>query len=189
MEVLLVTGNEHKLREAQQVLSAYGVTLRKADIPKLELQGNIRRVAETAALLASMELLEPVVVDDSGLFVEALGGFPGAYSSFVYETIGNEGMLRLMSGIEDRRAHFETVVAFSDPLRRETRVFEGKVDGYIRRSAAVRPGSFGFDPIFSPYGPEGKAFSEMSVEEKNSLSHRGAAFRKLGEFLAGLQGP
>ncbi|MDP7976356.1 RdgB/HAM1 family non-canonical purine NTP pyrophosphatase [Tardisphaera saccharovorans] len=186
MRVLLVTGNQSKVAEVRDALEPYGVNVEKADLRKFEVQGEIEEVSMLAARLAAMEALEPVVVDDSGLYVEALKGFPGPYSSYVYSTIGNEGLLSLLNHDDNRAAAFRCAVSYVDPINRVERTFLGEVMGYIRREPG-KPGGFGFDPIFSPFGPNGVPLSEMSIEEKNAISHRGKAFRKLGEYLAARQ--
>ncbi len=184
MRVLLVTGNQSKAAEVRDVLRPYGVSVEKADLRKFEVQGEIEEVSMLAARMAAMEALEPVVVDDSGLYVEALKGFPGPYSSYAYSTIGNEGLLSLLRHEENRRATFRCAVSYVDPINGVEMTFLGEVAGYIRHEPG-KSGGFGFDPIFSPFGPDGVPFSEMSIEEKNAISHRGKAFRKLGEYLAG----
>ena len=182
MRLWLITGNEAKLAEVKEILSPYGIEVIKANIEKVELQGNIEEISLRAARLAAMEILEPVVVDDSGLYVDMLRGFPGPYSSYVYSTIGNQGLLSLLKDERNRGASFRCAVSYVDPLLRVEKTFLGEVRGYIRYDQG-KPGGFGFDPIFSPFAPNGIAFSELSVHEKNYMSHRGQAFRKLGEYL------
>ena len=114
-------------------------------------------------------------MDDTGLFIEALAGFPGPYAAYVQDTIGNEGILRAMSSIENRRAYFATAVAYAD--EEGITVFEGRVDGEITQSPRGTDG-FGYDPVFS-VGE--KTLAEMTLSEKNQVSHRARAleeFRK-----------
>ena len=178
--ISIATGNMHKVEELNQVLASCGYRVVPASIPKIEIQSNrLEEVAVVAASTAYTLHGKPVVVEDAGLFVEALNGFPGPYSSYVYRTIGVEGLLRLMEGISSRRAYFYSVIALAHSGGVE--VYTGRVDGVI----ASRPrgsGGFGFDPVFIPNGSE-KTFAEMSVEEKNAFSHRARAARKLCERL------
>ncbi|NOZ89276.1 MAG: RdgB/HAM1 family non-canonical purine NTP pyrophosphatase, partial [Crenarchaeota archaeon] len=121
----------------------------------------------------------PVAVEDAGLFVDALSGFPGPYSSYVYKTIGVHGILRLLEGEENRAARFVSVIAYAGPWG--VQLFRGEVKGSI----AAEPrgsGGFGFDPIFIPEGAD-KTFAEMNIEEKNMYSHRARAARKLCSWL------
>jgi len=182
-EVLFVTGNSHKVKEANRVLSLFGITVKMVECEKVEIQSeSLTRIAKYAASLAAKRLGKPVIVEDSGLFVKALEGFPGPFSSYVYKTIGCGGVLQLMSGITDRRAVFKCAVAFCSPGLPPL-AFEGKAYGSI--SSSIRgSGGFGFDPIFIPRSGDGRTFAEMPPEDKDRLSHRGAAFRAFGEWYA-----
>ena len=175
----LVTGNRHKVEEAQSLLSGTGIILRQAPVEKMEVQDeDLARIALEAARHAYSRIRAPVIVDDSGLFVDSLKGFPGPYSSYAYKTIGVEGLLRLMHGVADRRACFRTALAvIYPPLER---VFEGLSCGQIALEPRGSHG-FGFDPVFIPEG-ENRTFAEMSLEEKNRYSHRARAFRAFAEW-------
>ena len=104
-----------------------------------------------------------------------MGGFPGPYSAYVSKTLGNEGILKLLSGESCRTATFKSVVGYCEPGG-EPLLFVGSVDGVITEEIRGE-GGFGYDPIFAP----GKrTFAEMLMEEKNEISHRRGAF---GAFL------
>lgn len=120
-----------------------------------------------------------VVVDDTGLYIEALGGFPGPYAEYVYRTIGLEGVLRLLSGIDNRRATFRCAAAIC--VGGEVRVFVGEVNGEISHTPRGA-GGFGYDPIFIPEGYF-KTYAELGDEVKNKISHRAKAFRALADWL------
>jgi len=111
------------------------------------------------------------LADDSGLFIDALQGFPGVYSAHAFRTIGSAGVLRLMRGVRDRTARFECRFL----LRRggRHRILSGTCRGRIATAMRGSDG-FGFDPIFIPEGAS-RTFAQMSTEEKNALSHRGRA--------------
>ncbi len=182
--IAFATSNKHKLQEANHVLKDYGVELYMAPAPKLEIQSSrLEDIAVYAAVQAHLILQKPVIVEDAGLFIPALKGFPGPYSSYVYKTIGVEGLAKLMEGVSNRRAYFLSVVAYAD--ENGVKVFTGRVDGVIAEKPRGSKG-FGFDPLFIPYGSD-KTFAEMELEEKNRYSHRAKAFRKLGEWLASRQ--
>jgi len=172
----------HKVVEANEVLKKFGVELYPVNVEKLEIQSeDLERIAVTAARHAFKVLGKPVVVEDSGLFIEALKGFPGPYSSYVYKTIGLEGVLKLLEGVENRRAYFKAVVALALDSERVL-VFTGIVSGII--SHEIRGGyGFGFDPIFIPEGYD-KTFAELGKEVKCRISHRARAFEKLGLWIA-----
>ncbi|MDE5808452.1 MAG: non-canonical purine NTP pyrophosphatase, partial [Muribaculaceae bacterium] len=122
--------------------------------------------------------------DDTGLMVDSLGGEPGVLSAR-YAGPGHDSeanMMKLLANLEgraDRKAHFATAVALI--LNGEEHLFEGRVDGTIAETPAGDNG-FGYDPIFIA-DETGKRFAEMSSEEKNAISHRGRAMRKLSDFL------
>lgn len=181
MKLYFATGNRGKFEEARRILTECNVELEMLPAaPKLEVQSmDVREVAKWAAYTAYLATGLPIVVEDTGLYIDALGGFPGALAAHVYKTIGLRGVLKLLEGVEDRRARFVTaVVAIIPPHVIEA---TGVVEGVITREPRGASG-FGFDPIFEPLGA-GKTFAEMSVEEKNRWSHRGRAFRKLCEEL------
>lgn len=122
----------------------------------------------------------PLIADDSGLFIDALGGFPGVYSAYAYRTIGCDGVLRLMEKVGDRRARFECVLGCMTPGS-EPLLFKGISEGTVSTAQKGSRG-FGFDPIFIPTGYD-KTFAELPMEEKNGLSHRGRAFEKFFRHL------
>jgi XTP/dITP diphosphohydrolase len=178
----LVTSNIHKFHEARRVLSEYKIAtamLKKVDAVEIQ-DDDIESVAKASAVDAAEKCNLPVVVEDAGLFVEALKGFPGPYSSYVYRTVGNDGVLKLMVNVADRRAYFKSVVAFLSPEMDTPLCFIGEVKGTIVEEKRGAQG-FGFDPIFKPSGSS-KTFAEMTVEEKNERSHRASAFRKFAEW-------
>jgi len=178
MTLIFVTGNRHKFKEASELASKYGLELEMRDVGYEEIQADeLEEIARRGAEKASALLGKPCFVEDAGLFIRSLRGFPGPYSSYVFRTIGNEGLLRLMGGVGDRRAEFRSVVAYCEPSSR-TMSFRGKVQGTIALEARGSRG-FGFDPIFIPQGADGRTFAEMTVDEKNRFSHRAKAIEGL----------
>lgn len=178
----LVTSNIHKFHEARRVLSEHKIaTAMLKTIGAVEIQDdNIENVAKASAVDAVKKCNLPIIVEDAGLFIEALKGFPGPYSSYVYRTIGNDGILKLMENVANRNAYFKSVIAFLSPEIDGPLCFGGEVKGKIVKEQQGSLG-FGFDPIFQPYGSL-KTFAEMTVEGKNQCSHRALAFRKFAEW-------
>jgi XTP/dITP diphosphohydrolase len=122
-------------------------------------------------------------IEDAGFFVDIpLNGFPGVYSKYVLNTIGNKGILDLIREYNDTKAHFEAVIALYFLPTNEIMIFEGLVEGRIAEKVRGR-GGFGFDPIFIPKEFPNRTFAELTIEEKNSVSHRGKAWRGLVKFL------
>lgn len=176
--VFFVTTNFHKFNEACQLFAEYGVAVAMLRIEAIEIQDdNPEEIAKFTVQEAVKKSGLPVFVEDAGLFIEALEGFPGPYSSYVYQTLGTRGVLKLMEGKAKRSAHFYSVIAFSSPERASPKCFHGKVEGRISLKERGNEG-FGFDPIFEPKDEIGNTFAEMTTIEKNNLSHRAQALRK-----------
>jgi len=178
-KIIFVTGNLHKVKEARDILSPLGITMEQSDCGYPELQADdLEEIAKFGAKWAANKLNSEVMVDDSGLFIEALGGFPGPYSAYVFDKIGNKRILKLMESEENRSAFFKCVIGYCRP-NEEALVFLGEVSGKIAREIRGSAG-FGYDPIFEV---NGKTFGEMKEEEKNRLSHRYRALVKFAEWL------
>lgn len=189
MKIVFATNNAHKLSEVQAVLgpSFELVTPRMCgvaeDIPEDQptLEGNALQKARYVRARTGLDCF----ADDTGLEVEALGGAPGVHSAR-YATDGhdfaanNRFLLANLAGKTNRRARFRTVVALL--VGDEEHLFEGVVEGRILDHECGTEG-FGYDPLFVPDGYD-RTFAEMSADEKNAVSHRGRAVRKLSEFLS-----
>ena len=192
MKIIFATNNAHKLSEVQAVLGD-GFTLVtprecgvEEEIPEEQetLEGNASQKSHYLYDRTGLDCF----ADDTGLEVAALGGAPGVHSAR-YATDGhdfaanNRLLLRNLEGVTDRRARFRTVISLI--LNGEEHLFEGVVEGRIIDHEAGHEG-FGYDPLFIPDGCE-RTFAEMSPEEKNAVSHRGRAVRKLAEYLHSLE--
>ncbi|MFB6470837.1 MAG: XTP/dITP diphosphatase [Vulcanisaeta sp. AZ3] len=183
MKVFFVTSNRGKFLEALSVLREYDIELQlDTSHKKLEIQSeSLEDIVNNAITNICRESVnEYFVIEDDGLFISALNGFPGPYSSYVYKTIGLNGVLKLMINTNDRTAYFKSVVGLCGP-NGITKLFIGIINGLIAHEPRGSEG-FGFDPIFIPQGYN-KTFAELGVEVKNKLSHRAKAFRALGEWL------
>jgi len=173
VKLTIVTSNAHKAEEVAAFFSeCVEVTHVALDIPE-HRSNDVGEIAQGKALYAYEQLKTPLMVDDTGLFIDALNGFPGPYAAFVLNTIGNTGILKLMEGVPDRSARFTTAIAFADESG--ARVFKGTIEGQITH-APQGSGGFGYDPIFAV---EDKTLAELTLEEKSRISHRA---RALGAF-------
>ncbi|MGD0318989.1 MAG: RdgB/HAM1 family non-canonical purine NTP pyrophosphatase [Nitrososphaerales archaeon] len=179
--VWFATSNDHKFEEARFVLQELGIVLRRLPSKGPELQsGDPSEVAVHAATGAYRTSLKPLFVEDTGLFIESLRGFPGTCASFAFQTLGLEGILKLMEGISARDAEFVSAVAYCDGSS-EPRVFVGRLKGRV----ALRPlgkGGFGFDPVFVPAGAK-RTLAQTTFAEKCAISHRASALRAFGGWL------
>ena len=173
--ILFLTNNLHKYNEAFDIISEYDIQLKHLAFDKLELQSHsIEEVSKFSAIQAYKQLKHPLIVEDAGLFIHSLNGFPGPYSSYVFHTIGCNGILQLMKSTIDRSAEFRSVVTYAD-FKDDVKCFNGIVQGYICFEKKGENG-FGFDPIFIPES-ETLTFAEISSAHKNKISHRAKSLR------------
>ena len=182
MEYIFVSGNKNKFDEAKEILKQFGIPLSIATTEKkVEIQDkSLENIVDYA-----LSQLEPrhgrcFIIEDDGIFIKALNGFPGPYAAQFYKAIGLEGILKLMQGRADRSAFFKSAVGVLMP-NGERHIFTGVIKGSIAESIS-KGREFGYDPIFVPKGSR-ITFAEMSIKDKSKISHRGKAFSKLGRFL------
>ncbi len=142
---------------------------------------DIGEIARQKAAFAYEALGEPLLVDDTAFCIRALNGFPGPYAAYVQKTIGNPGILKLVEGMPDRSAYFETAIAFAGSSG--IRVFRGRIDGRVVTGRGT--GGFGYDPIFEY---RGRTLAELTLAEKSRLSHRARALLAMREWLEGQSG-
>jgi XTP/dITP diphosphohydrolase len=173
--IYFITSNTHKYREVQKMTT---LPIMQKDVKYPEIQAEtLEAVARFGIQYCFERVREPCFLEDSGLFIDALCGFPGPYSRYVYETLGCEGILRLLN--HTRTAHFKAVIAYTNGS--DTKLFMGRTDGMISQQKIGEKG-FGFDPIFIPEG-ETRTFACMTLQEKNLYSHRGKAFNTFITYL------
>lgn len=189
-EIVLATNNQAKVEEIKTFFKEYTVTFLTLDDVKLKLKPKEtgRTFLENALLkakAASHHVNKTVVADDSGLQIDALHGFPGVYSSRwledkTYED-KNKEILRLMNIHKNRKAQFTSAMVILYP-HKEMRFFVGTTIGKVTREIDSNKNGFGYDPIF--FSDElSKTFSQATIEEKNTVSHRGRASAKLLQCL------
>ena len=177
--VTFVSTNPGKVREVREILGAFGHTVRWVHRSLPEPQAERLEEVVEAKLDATRDLPGYVLVEDSGLFVPSLHGFPGVYSAHFLKTWRFGPLLELLEH-RPRAAYFRTVAGLRRGRQRWK--FVGEVHGSIARRAAGR-GGFGYDPIFVPRGWS-RTFGQAPADEKNSVSHRARAVQKVGAFLA-----
>jgi len=176
-DIIFITGNENKLREAQQILGIEIVSknLEIKEIQDVDLEEVVKNKLRSAYKLTK----NPVMVEDTGLFINALNGFPGALIKHLLGRVGREGIVKVLEGFDDKSVVAKCAVGFTKDGK-DLKVFVGESEGLI-----VSPrgeSGFGWDPIFQPEGYD-KTFAEMSNEEKNSISHRFKALKKFKDYL------
>jgi non-canonical purine NTP pyrophosphatase (RdgB/HAM1 family) len=176
-KILVATGNKKKAEEISEILGRE-VECIKLDLPEVQSL-SVFEVAERKAKDAYALVNTPIIVDDTGMSIQALNGLPGALVSWFLDSVGNEGVLRLLGDETNRSATVSTAIGYCDETG--AHVFLGEVEGKVCYSEKGQEG-FGYDPIFVPSGHK-KTFAEMSPVEKNETSMRSIALGKLKAFL------
>ena len=176
--IVFASTNHKKYCEVQSILSTYDrITVDFVQTELTEVQSDsLEGIAKEKAKDAFNKVARPVIVEDDGLFIDTLDGFPGPYSSYVFKTIGNAGILKLLSDLSSRSASFRSMIAFHDG--KDLSIFEGKIDGRI--SDRIMEGGWGYDPIFVPAGTN-LTFAKLK-DEKNKYSHRKMALEKFARW-------
>eukprot|EP00903_Cladosiphon_okamuranus_P012851 g12008.t2 len=180
--VTFVTGNANKLKEVKLILGSsfpFPVENRKVDLP--ELQGEPHEVSREKCRLAAEQVQGAVMVEDTGLCFNALGGLPGPYIKWFMDGTGHEGLNSILAGFSDKTAYAQCVFAFCAGPGKEVKIFDGRTAGSI--VPARGPTNFGWDPVFQPEGRD-VTYAEMPKEDKNAISHRGRALGMLKEYVA-----
>lgn len=187
-QITFATNNQHKLEEIQQILGQDFTIISLKDLPfdgdipetQPDLEGNALQKAQFIHDRFEVDCF----ADDTGLEVEALDGAPGVISAryagenVTYADNVNK-LLAEMKGQTNRKARFRTIIGLM--MDGKEYLFEGRVDGIILTTTRGEKG-FGYDPVFQPIGFD-KSFAEMDADEKNAISHRGMAVKKLCAFL------
>ena len=180
-EIYFVSNNLHKYSEIKSMSNdkIIGLDLKFCKQDIIEIQDEkIEKIAIEKAKSAYNIVKKPIIIEDDGLFINSLNGFPGQYSKFILKSIGNIGIIRLLKGSKDRSAYFKSIFVYNDGII--AKVFYGKIIGKI--SSTITEGGWGYDPIFIPLNRNNKkgiTFAKLSqTNKKNELSHRRIAFYK-----------
>ena len=184
-KISFITTNKHKVQEMQTILHDYDIELvqKEMEYPE-DKEADMESVAKKAAKDLAEELQEPVIVEDTGIYFKAYNNFPGPLPKFVIKGIGFDGVFRLLKG-KERGAYFKTVIGYCEPSNTPI-TFDGEVHGQITEKVVMpEVDVMPYDHIILPEG-QTKTIVEMTLEEKNKISQRGEATRKLGEYLKSL---
>ncbi|UJG42338.1 MAG: XTP/dITP diphosphatase [Candidatus Heimdallarchaeum endolithica] len=185
--IIFITHNKHKFEEAYEKAKLFNINLQWINLEYEEIQDDSLEEIARSSCLKILELRPDLkdksfFVEDAGLFINCLRGFPGPYSAYVFRTIGNWGILKLLHDVPDneRSAFFKSVIAYYHSGKIE--LFSGVIQGKIIKSLKGSQG-FGFDPIFLPAGSN-KTFAQMNKESKNLKGHRGKSLQELFTSLS-----
>ena len=180
MELTYVTGNWAKILSARQILEPLGYKVNQVKMDTIEIQDDdMEKVAAYSAKWASGKLKCDVIKNDSGLFVGALNGFPGVYTHYVDDTLGEKGLLKLMKGIENRKAYFKEVIAYCE-YGKEPVTFVGITKGTLAKRKSGKYG-WSWDFIFIPDG-ENKTLANFNDDIRFSYWNMDA-YKELAKYL------
>ncbi|MEM7821332.1 MAG: RdgB/HAM1 family non-canonical purine NTP pyrophosphatase [Candidatus Aenigmatarchaeota archaeon] len=181
-KLYFISNNEEKIKEVSSFFKNFGIKIIGKKLNLLEPKyKRLEEVAREKAIQASKKLKKPLIVEDTGIYFNCYKNFPGTISKFIFETIGFDGIFRLLSR-KTRRAYFKTAVAYYKP-REKILIFTGICRGKITRKIRGRINKkMPYDNIFVPEGCK-KTFSEMSKEEKAKYSHRAKALEKFAKWF------
>ena len=194
IELFFATNNEHKFVEAKAFIESkvprFQLQQLKGSFPELQAD-TLEEVARFKILNAAETCKGNVFIEDAGLFIPSLGGFPGVYSAYVKKMLDCKGILKLLvdkTSDNERHAYFEAFSCLYLKDEDKMEIFNGRISGTIAPEERGTRG-FGFDPIFIPAEPEGNklTFAEMETVEKIKVSHRTRALKKLTAYLKGLE--
>ena len=185
-DVIFASSNMNKFFEAQIILAEFGIKPIHYLLDLLEIQDDsLSKIAEQKAVFAYNEsrLMKSVgapkpsavIVEDDGLFIDSLSGFPGPFSSYAFKTLGNDGILKLVGN--NRNAQFRAVIAYCDS-NEKPKLFESSIAGTI--SENIQGKGWGYEPIFIPEN-QTKTYAELA--DKNKLSHRYEALKKFASWF------
>ncbi len=190
-KAVFASHNQHKLQEVREMLSPF---LEVISLDDINLEQECEETGETFednALIKAQDIASrcdyAVISDDSGLAVDALGGFPGVHSARFMEGSPYkdkcEAIIGMLKDKEDRSASFNTAICYIPADRCKTVIFKGQDLGMIiEEYPQDEQNGFGYDPVFYSYALE-KTYGQATAEEKNSVSHRGRALRKFVQYL------
>lgn len=188
-EIYFVSHNIYKYSEIKSIVDKRIIDLHlkfcKRNITEIQDQ-KIEKIAIEKAKFAYNIVKKPIIIEDDGLFINSLNGFPGQYSSYVLKSIGNRGIIRLLKGYRDRSAFFKSVFVYSNGII--VKVFYGKINGKI--SSTIKDDGWGYDPIFIPLNNNNNdnksdtTFAKLNkMNKKNELSHRRIALDKFVKWF------
>lgn len=177
-KIIFVSTNEGKFKEILLHLRNFDIEIEFMRFKSTEIQSEILEdIALEKSKVAYEKIGQPLIVEDTGLFINSLNGFPGPYSSYVFQTIGNSGILDLLSNKENRFALFRSVIAYNDGNAKMT--FTGETRGTI--SDHITEGGWGYDPIFTPEGSS-STYGQQGISKKIRISHRTHALNHFAEW-------
>lgn len=174
-----VSGNANKVNEVRAILGEqFTVENESIDLP--EYQGEPDEIVRNKCLAAAERLQRPVIVEDTCLCFNALGGLPGPYIKWFLKNLKPAGLYKLLAGFEDKTAYALCTFAYCEDSSKSVTIFEGRTDGRIVEPRGET--TFGWDPCFEPEGFS-QTYAEMGPVLKNTISHRSKALKALKNYF------
>lgn len=182
MAIVFVTGNNHKFQGVQSVLEPLGISVWQKKMDLFELESDSpSEIALGKARHAFSRLKMPLIAEDTSIFFEAYNNFPGTQPKRIFEQFGYEGLFNKLKG-RTRQAYFHTALCFMD-YHDTYKIFEAQLPGMITRDVVLPEADrMPYEKIFVPEGKE-HALVQLSMQEKNVISHRAKAAKQLAKFL------
>ncbi|QKF93582.1 inosine triphosphate pyrophosphatase [Fadolivirus algeromassiliense] len=189
-KIYFVTGNKNKFAEAKSILDNDHVELVQYNIDLSEYQGDMKTIAikkchEAHKILETYDKHKyPLIIEDTSLCFNGMGGMPGPYIKWFLSSIGPDGLVKMIDRFDDRTAQAVCCVSYMENESSDPKLFVGMVNGMIVPARGKR--NFGWDPIFQPLesdGGNGQTYAEMDDTYKNQISHRYKALEELKKYL------
>ncbi|HSA73954.1 MAG TPA: RdgB/HAM1 family non-canonical purine NTP pyrophosphatase [Nitrososphaeraceae archaeon] len=176
--IVFASTNKNKFNEILTHMMTYNIEIEFVKFESIEIQSNrLDEIAKQKARDAYRKIGRPLIVEDTGLFIDSLRGFPGPYSSYVLGTLGNQGILDLLLNRTSRVALFKSIVAYVDDNC--NMVFSGDTRGTI--GDRITKGGWGYDPIFIPEDSS-VSYGQMRITDKIAVSHRTKALNNFAKW-------
>ncbi|KAI8450532.1 inosine triphosphatase [Phakopsora pachyrhizi] len=186
LELVFVTGNPNKLKEVKKILELTGSSIRliSKDLDLPELQGPSTREISIEKVKSAVRLINgPCITEDTALCFKALNGLPGPYIKWFLKDVGLEGLNKMLQGFTNKEATALCTFSYIEGPGMEPIIFEGSTSGKIVEPRGTQ--NFGWDSIFEVEGT-GLTYAEMTIDQKNELSHRSKALSLLCQHLSNL---
>ncbi len=175
MAIIFVTSSKNKFDEVASIID--GLLKQPLELPELQ-ELDAHNIISAKITAAREKISGDIIVEDTGLYIRGLNGFPGPLVKWMLSSIGTQGIFEIIGKLPSQKAEAKTIIGCA--RGESVYYFEGKIIGTI--VAPRGDNGFGWDEIFQPEGSN-KTFAEMSAAEKLSMSMRGIAARKLSDFL------
>ncbi len=182
MKLFLATTNKHKAEEISKLMPKEKVLVKTVKIKLIEPDfESLEEIASYKAKQAYKKTKKPVIAEDTGVYFEGYRNFPGPYAKRIFESIGFKGLTTLIKIAKTKKAYFKTTIAYCDG--KTTKTFSGKLEGtLLEKPRSIKKDRLPYEKIFLPKR-QNKALVDLSIEEKNKISHRAKAVRELLKWL------